>query len=407
MWKSKVSAIIQWASIVVGITGMSLDRLIPVGRIASLSLTGAAFTAFAVLVIVQLIHSDPNLFTGKKKVDLAWHALLTRASSSVDVFAGDVSWAQDNKKHMSWRTSAGVRIRVLCRWPSTPLLLSQVRALFEAGAAVKFYSGNQVKIRGLVVDAQASNSIALTVSKRPNKRITIDKGQPGSDSLFDYEARRHLPDQDASYVDTLHQLFESLWASLAPGALLDEVSLDGRQIRRILARVPHYRHLSAADIEIRRVYISSLYSCCRSVKAVKLGEVSPLLELYQRFALEPFEPCRVTGSGYTTMILPPIVEEQADRRFVVIDGMHRIYQLVTQTDAQEVQCLVVSNAGPLPSDPIPFDRVQLSPTKRSRIDNFPNYRHEFFRDVKAFNRYLRAAAESIGTGQTKSAETVH
>ncbi len=400
----KVANIIQWASIVIGITGMSFDKLVNVQSTVSYLLIGISFAAFAVLVFVQIFHRDANVFNGKRTVDLAWRALLTRADSSVAVFAGDVSWAESSKNPILERTQLGVVIRVLCRWPSTPILLEQVRVLFGAGVQVKYYTGDMVKLRGLVVDTKTSldNGTALTVTKHPKQRIALIEGEAGTDSLFDYHARRYLPGRDMSYIAMLHQLFDSVWETLPPGVILDRLVLDADEVRHILSRIPHYSRLTTNSISIEMVSCASLYSCCRTVKAANVAKGSPLLEGYERFGLEFFEPCRVEGSGNRTVVLPPIVERQPDGTLVIIDGMHRIYNLTTRTDAQQVMCLVLSGAGPLPSDPIPFQDVRLSVTKKPRVDNFPNYKHEHFRDIEAVDRYLSTVADRYPYGRTQA-----
>lgn len=386
----KAFNVVQWVSIFVGITGMSLDKLIAVSPTLSYVLIGISAAAFIILVIVQLNYRDPNQFEGKQQVNLAWRTLLTRAESSVDVFAGDVSWAQGSKKILARRTGAGIVMRVLCRWPSTPALLLQVRALFEAGVQVKYYDGELVQVRGLVIDAQsvAGGGTALTVVKSPKHQIDLAKGNSGSDSLFEYRARRFLPPVDIGHVAMLHQLFQSIWAGLPQGLILSAHMLGEVDIRKILSNVPHYTRLRPGDISIENISCEDLYSCCRTVKSAKLQNAAYLIEGYRRFGLDLFEPCKIEQGGVRRLLLPPIVERQADGRMVVVDGMHRIYQLTTRTDIQQVVCVVLTGLGALPSNPIPFGEVRVSPTKKPRAENFPSYQHQNFRDVKAVDRHL-------------------
>ncbi|GGN19724.1 hypothetical protein GCM10011609_71020 [Lentzea pudingi] len=386
----RVVTTIQWASIVVGITGMTLDKLIPLNRAVAITAIVISFIAFATLVVLQIFYRDPNRFEGKEKVDLAWRTVLSGADHAVEVFAGDVSWARANKDVLRARTKAGASVHVLCKWPSTPILLDQVRTLFAAGVKVRYYDGDLVKVRGMVADAEVSpdQGTALTVVKTPKQRITMATGQSGSDRSFDYEARRYLPDRDLSYIAMLHQLFGSIWAGLPQGIIVDRRQLSTNDLHRILSQISHYRHLTLDDISLQNVSRASLQSCCRTVKTAKLPGASALIEGYRKYALDPFEPAAIESSGGRRLVLPPIVERQPGGALVVVDGMHRIYQLITHTDAQQLTCLVIDNAGPLPSDPVPFTDVRLSPTKLQRSDNFPNYRHERFRDIKAIDRYL-------------------
>ncbi|MFT9665539.1 hypothetical protein ACMZ5F_30580 [Streptomyces rhizosphaericola] len=388
----KLSDLIQWGSLLIGITGVSLDKLLRDHPLASNVSMGIAIASFVIYASMQIFRRDANRFRGKKRVDLAWGAMLTRADHSVDVFAGDVSWALSNQNSLADRTQAGVRIRVLCRWPSTPRLAEQVRALNAAGVQVRYYTDDLVKLRGMVVDARAgvATGTALTVTKLPKQTISVGQGQSGDDSLFDYEALRYLPGADATHIATLHQLFESAWNGLPQGMIMDRATLTKGRYRTLLSRIPHYRGIGVDDIEVKKVSIASLWSCCRTVKAARLPRIAFLLEGYRRFGVEPFEPCTLESDGRAHTVLPPIVEQQPDGKFVVVDGMHRIYQLATQTDAQQVTCLVLKNAGDLPSDPIPFREVRTSPTKLPRVDNFPSYNHENFRDIKAIDRHLAA-----------------
>ncbi|MFI0484677.1 hypothetical protein [Actinomadura sp. 9N215] len=380
-------------SFVVGVTGISLQKLLVDHSGVSNMLSAAAFIALVVFVAIQLFRSNPNKFKGKKKVDIAWRALLTRADSSVDVFGGDVSWAEGNKESISRRTQFGVVVRVLCRWPRTPAQLEHVRKLTQAGVKVRFYSGDLVRIRGLIVDADigASAGTALTVVKTPKRSINVTEQDR---SMFDYEAQRHLPSRDSNTINMLHQLFESIWENLPEGVILNGASLSRGELRNILVRVPHYRSIKVNDIEVKGVAIHSLYSCCQTVKATKLDRISLLLEAYRRFTLDPFEACKVEEGGKMVTLLPPIIERQPDGRMVVIDGMHRLFQLATRTDLQQSVCLVLSNVGPLPSQPIPFQEVRVSSIKIARSENFINYNHDLFRDVKIIDRNLRTSIAS-------------
>lgn len=393
---SKINNIIQWGSLALTVTGMSVDKLLHGHPLVSNVFAAVAFLAFVVFALTQILKSDPNRFKGKGKVDFAWRTLLTRADHSVDVFAGDVSWAQSNKDKLLDRSQAGVVVRVLCRWPTTPRLLDQVRALIEAGVQVRFYTDDLVKLRGLVADARVGHNsgTALTVSKVPKDVIDSGSGHAGNDGLFDYEARRYLPGRDGAYIATLHQLFNSVWEGLSQGVIMDRVTLNKGKYCRILSKSPHYKDVVADDIEVRKVAIASLYSCCKTVKAARLKRVSALFEAYGRFNLEPFESCKIESGGAGMLVLPPIVEQQPDGKLVVIDGMHRIYHLVAHTDVQQVTCLVLKGLGALPSTPLPFGDVRVSPTKLRRNDNFPDYNHEHFRDIKAIDRHLAVAATS-------------
>ncbi|MGW3323656.1 hypothetical protein [Streptomyces virginiae] len=390
----KANAVIQWGSLLVGITGISLDKLLKEHPLASNISSGVAIAAFIIYALTQALRRDLNRFRGKSKVDLAWQALLTRADSSVSVFAGDASWAQSSQSALADRTRAGVVVRVLCRWPSTPSRIEQVQALITAGVQVKYFADDLIKLRGLVVDTNMGpdGGTALTVKRTPKPNIPITPGQPVDPSLCDYEARRYLPGSDSTYISTLHQLFESAWEGLPQGIIMTKLTLTKSRYRTILSQIPHYSHIGTGDLEVKNISIASLYSCCRTVKAARLQRVSALIEGYRRFDLEPFEPCKLESGGRQLTLIPPIVEEQPDGSFVIIDGMHRIYQLATQTDAQQVVCLVLKSVGNLPSIPIPFQQVRTSPSKLPRTDNFPSYNHQNFRDIKTIDRNLAASS---------------
>ncbi|MGX6743684.1 hypothetical protein [Streptomyces peucetius] len=375
---------------------MSLDKLLNEYPMAANISAAIAFLAFVVFALTQIFKDDPNRFKGKDKVDFAWRAVLTRSDRSVEVFAGDVSWAQDNKDELENRTRAGVVVRVLCRWPSKPQPLEQVRALIEAGVEVRFYTDDHVRLRGMVADTGVGldGGTALTVSKVPKEAIDSGSGHAGTDSSFVYEARRYLPGRDGTYIAALHQLFNSVWKSLPQGVIMGQLALTEDRYCEILSKIPHYRGVKADDISVSKVAISSLYSCCRTVKAARLDRISALFEAYQRFNLDLFESSKIESGGGRTLVLPPIVERQPDGRLVVIDGMHRIYHLAAHTDAQQVTCLVLAGQGPLPSTPVPFGDVRVSATKLPRPDNFPDYNHENFRDIKAIDRHLAIMATS-------------
>jgi hypothetical protein len=396
----RLANLIQWASIVIGITGMSLDKLIPLDPSISYILIALALAAFIVLVVIQVMARDLNHFKGKQEVDGVWNRVLMGADSSVRVFAGDVSWGRKNQDALEIRHQNGVDLRVICRWPTTPILRDQVRALFAAGVKVRFYSSDIVKIRALVIDADSSieSRSALTVVKTAKKVLDAKTpGQPGTDQQSNYSARRYVSASDNDYITTLHQLFDSVWETLPAGLILERVSLNPEVLCNFLRVLKHYEMLTPANVTLRTLSLAALHSCCRTVKAPKLARTTALLSGFKQFKLDPFESCRLEHEETRTLLLPPIVEEQADGRLVVIDGMHRLHQLSTHTDAQEALCLVITGAGPLSSDPIPFREVRVSPVKLPRAENFPNYRHEYFRDIKALYRHLATVVDQYAT----------
>nr|MDT0665276.1 hypothetical protein [Micromonospora sp. DSM 115978] len=156
----------------------------------------------------------------------------------------------------------------------------------------------------------------------------------------------------------------------------------------ILSQVPHYRTLTTHDISIESVSCASLYSCCHTIKVPRLAKVSPLVDAYSNFTLDPFEPCVKDQPGRRSLILPPIVEKSHDGKHVIVDGMHRLFRVTTHSDVQQVVCLVLRTNEPLPSTPIPFSDVKLSLTKVPRRENFTEYKHEHFREIKIIDRYL-------------------
>ncbi|MBT2212911.1 hypothetical protein [Actinomadura sp. NEAU-AAG7] len=383
----RVASIVQWTSFVVGVTGLTLIKALNGHPVITKWAIGLAFVALAIFLCIQIFRRNPNHFRGKKAVDSAWRALLTRADHSVDVFAGDVSWVQDNKTSISQRIGAGVVVRVLCRWPRTSGQLKQVRTLIGAGVYVKFYPEDLIKVRGLVVDAGigAGRGTALTVTKSPKSSISVTD----QSSMFDYSALRHLPANDATQIDMLHQLFESAWKSFPQGIILNKTVPSIDELRKIIGQVEQYERLGVGDIKLKKLSVDSLYSCCRTVKAKKLDRVWGLLDAYQKFGIDFFEPCKVETDGQKGTLLPPIIEQQVDGKLVIVDGMHRLFQMATRTEKQQAVCLVVSGAGALPSTPIHFSEVRMSPTKVPRSENFANYDHDLFRDIKAIDRSLR------------------
>jgi hypothetical protein len=398
----KVFKVVEILGIIIGITGMTLDKLADVSPAVFIGSLVVLTLALLLAGWYYVTEKDRNRFVGKDRITEAWRALLGGASRSVAIFAGDVSWITDHRNVIVRQHQTGVVLRVTCRPPTTDLLRSHVRALLDAGAEVKYYppseSNNekckQPTVRGLVVDAVVGprTSTALTVKKDSMQAID-DRGQgiPGREPLYSYEARRYLPGTDGDFIDVLRDLFDSLWDQSVLGMVLEPVATKTADLISILGIIPQYKDLKPEDVEFRDVSIPELWSPCTYVKEYKFAAMQAIVLAYQQQKMKLMSPCICLSHSRRSLMLPPILEAHGDK-LVIIDGTHRLYYLKTFTPESNVNCIVIHCKIPLPSVPLPFSQVVLSKQKLPRERVFPNYNPRCYRDIDALNPELNRRA---------------
>ena len=79
--------------------------------------------------------------------------------------------------------------------------------------------------------------------------------------------------------------------------------------------------------------------------------------------------------------MPPILELSDDKK-IVIDGMHRLYLHLVINKKSSAICLLIKTKINLPSIPVPFNEVKITPYKIARHISFENYNPDNFRNIK-------------------------
>src|SRR5688572_27475316 len=95
MTQESICRLIEIVALGLGISLLSLSNL---------KITNPLIYYIGILILVLILVSmlftwkRSNFFTKKKTIDRIWQNLLSGASESIEVFAGDVSWAQRDKE---------------------------------------------------------------------------------------------------------------------------------------------------------------------------------------------------------------------------------------------------------------------------------------------------------------------
>jgi hypothetical protein len=339
----------------------------------------------------------PNIYTTKSEIDQIWQELLIGATSSVQIFAGDVSWI-DRDKELIARIKDRVDVFVLCRCPHNEKTQQNVVDLLKAGAKVRYFDA---PVRGLLIDTKDTRrSTALIIDKSPRQIISVSNqdsmplandrgsGVPGSSNIYRYKATRHLPQEDNRYIEVLSLLFNLCWDVSVDGVILCPIELNRYQIVQTLRTVPHYENLEENDIQIEVLVFNELLSSCIYVKQNKIRSIEAVLEAYNRQGIPPLSFCTCISYSGQSLLLPPIIEKH-NGKYVIIDGTHRLFYMYAFAEKQEILCLIVSTNVPLPSSPIPLGKVQIWPRKLPKHQVFLDYKPELLRKIKVLDRALK------------------
>lgn len=392
--KERVRQIVELIAIVTGISGLTISNLSQQSPVIFYLLL---LFLFAISIITFIAWKDENIFTSKKEIDEVWQDLITGATDSILIFAGDVSWAERDKNTIHNLTQRNVKFSVLCRRPrANELLKNHIRALINAGARLRYYDeADSPKVRGIVIDnTSPQTETALITSKTAKVQYDRKYGIPGNEKLYNYHATRYVPPNDNEQIKILSQLFDKMWQMSMQGFVLYPIDLSIKNIADFLTIVPHYSKLTDSSITLERVDINSLWATCDIVKNYKFINISALLDAYNTQNVKTFEPTLCFSHERRSILLPPIIERHSGK-LVVIDGMHRLYSHLIINQQADALCIVISTDLELPSKPIPFNQVRMQPRKLPRNQSFKGFKPQMFRNIdmlddeleKQFNQY--------------------
>ncbi|MBE7467790.1 MAG: hypothetical protein HS114_01450 [Anaerolineales bacterium] len=337
------------------------------------------------------IGRQTNQLKSKDKIDRMWQHLLSGATQSVFIFAGDVSWIDRDKEVLNSNTKTqGNKVRILCRRPrKNQLLKDNVAKLIKTGAEVKYYDESQPPVvRGILIDSSSADvGAALTVAKSAKFAVKREYGVPGTEDTHTYDARLYIPPKDIRQVQILDQLFNVIWEHSITGVVLEPKIFSEHEMLSLLSKIPQYNGIQVSDFEIRSIDIASLWTTCTYVKEYKFADTLALLDAYDTQDIQMFAPCLCISHFQNSFLLPPIVEQQDDK-LVIVDGMHRLFCRLAFMHKADAICLVVSVKKDLPSAPIPFTDVKIWPRKMPRENSFINFDPSRFRDIEVLERAL-------------------
>jgi hypothetical protein len=213
-------------------------------------------------------------------------------------------------------------------------------------------------------------------------------GVPSSSNIYSHRATRYLPDDDSRYVAILNSLFAFYWRTSIDSLVLYSGKLNTHHIAQTLRIVPHYIAIKESDIKIEILDTNDLWAACTYVKQEKLQSAKAILKAYEHSKIQPFLDCKCLSNKGEFLLLPPIIEKH-DEKYIIIDGMHRLFYAHVFEEKQEACCLIVSIDTPPPSSPIPLDKVQIWPRKLPKNRVFPDYKPELLRKIKLLDQALK------------------
>lgn len=297
----------------------------------------------------------------KERIDDAWKDLLHGATRSVWIASGDASWAERDQEVLQQKVLNGIPVHVLAPRP-TLATMGNIERLLDAGADVRF-SSTETPVRGLLVDC---DNVGFGFALRIERTATVDGNT--------YNARRYNPIYHKFEIDSLSRLFVSQFNISSKATMLKEkTTLSDHERLGYLVRsgVSQFSQLQLGDVSVRSLVLEDLWSPCKFVKADRLERVKVIHDAYHGHGVPLFRPVTCVSAGpsgpLNATLLPPIVEERGDGKFVVIDGMHRLFLSLVDGNAGNrgsVECLVLRSDVPLPSETIPLRQVSVVPFKR-------------------------------------------
>ena len=326
----------------------------------------------------------------KANISNAWQTLMSKASRSIRIFSGDASWASRDTAVLQELLSRGVKVRALCEQPGTnEIVKTNIQRLIGANLHLRYYSA-VTSVRGIVVDKNENlEGFALLVRKFSKTAAQHIEGLPGRPDLYDYKAKYYFPQDSRDQIEMVAALFDLLYAAGLDAFVLNPAKVPLDVMAGILARsgIPQYSTVTPQHLTLQTLTLAELWSACRFVKNERLNLIRPLVLAYNNQNIDRFAPACCLSCRQHTVLLPPIVEKHDDK-YVVIDGMHRLYTHLILNRETSASCIVVSCGQSLPSQPLPLGQVSAVPSKRPRAENFPQYREEQFRPIKKLDSFL-------------------
>jgi len=137
----------------------------------------------------------------------------------------------------------------------------------------------------------------------------------------------------------------------------------------------------SAKIALRDIELSTIDASVGLIRSYKYRQIGQLASLFSANQLELFEPAMVSYAGPTSLVTPPVLEENGGR-FLVIEGNTRIFYC-WRHGIYKIKAIVVSDVtAPLPAGPVPLARMQLTSSYVDPAERFRNFNYDLFRQIE-------------------------
>jgi len=155
-------------------------------------------------------------------------------------------------------------------------------------------------------------------------------------------------------------------------------ALDWKAAEPYVRLVPQYARLPG--IELTTIPTHRIESLASYVRVSRLFFARALLEQMRARQLPLYAPVIIEYDARKRIVIPPVVEKHGDR-FILFDGTHRIWA-AREVGIQELSVVCVGEVGlPLPSIPVPWERVRVREDYYSTEENLVNFNRALFRPV--------------------------
>lgn len=316
--------------------------------------------------------------------------LILMADENIVSFSGDLSWVEQCKNELTVATNRNVRVRILCKDPTT----SKAKKLLEqsanmAGIQIRYYPTNLVlKVRGMMIDIPVTKQAVFfkKYHKVLGDEYSRGSGEQGNNTSFNYWIRVCDQEDDLVIVAPFVQLFDILWERATPADVFEHRENDWLIIERELRKVKQY---AESTIELTNVKVANLRPLHRYIDESEYIQVQSLVKRFEwHDDLQLWDIASIQKGSTRKIICPPIIEKH-NGSWIVIDGLARV-QTARALGRVNIKAVVIEH----PSEPVVgniwgWDNVIVtSNPDYSKRDNFIDPNMEYWRRLDSVHKAL-------------------
>ncbi len=358
----------------------------------------ACLKLYKIIQQIGYISDTNDVITEKSSINELWQTMIEGASMSLKIFAGDASWAKRDKILLNELNQKGIEIEMLCHNPLTNINIQEnIRILLENGVKARFFEKYDYPHTpyGIIIDSEQNElASALNVQREPKSNINHKFTKKNAD-IYDYKGIRYTPQLNSKEIKSLSTTFRAMWKASNKSVVLEAHAIDTilkAGLLDTLRLVTHYEDLNTEDIDFTDLDIRDLYGSCNYVKDDRLKSLEPAINAYVNQGISFYKPVYCCSENKRTILLPPIVEKH-EKKYVVVDGTHRLFNLFAVKNITNVYCLIITNRTELPGIPVQFNKIRAWPTRLPREEVFINYKASLYRNF--FKMDQKLAEESF------------